>query len=31
MRRTPHPGIKGELRTFECEGCGEKIEMAVHD
>ena len=31
MRRTPHPELAGELRTFECKDCGAKTEMAVRD
>ena len=28
MRRTPHPTIKGEVRTFECRVCGKKTEKS---
>jgi transcription elongation factor Elf1 len=29
MRRTPHPKIKGEIRTFECKDCGKQTEKSV--
>ena len=29
IRRTPHPELKGELRTFECTDCKKQIEMIV--
>jgi transcription elongation factor Elf1 len=29
MRRTLHPKIKGEIRTFECKDCGKQTEKSV--
>jgi DNA-directed RNA polymerase subunit RPC12/RpoP len=29
MRRTPHPAIKGEIRTFECRQCGKHTEKSA--
>jgi hypothetical protein len=26
---SPHPELKAELRTFECEGCGKQTELIV--
>ena len=31
VRRTPHPAVKGELRTFECRECLKQTEMTVKD
>ena len=31
MRRTPHPDLKAEVRTFKCMDCKKQIGVTVKD
>ena len=31
MRRSPHPKLKAEIRTFECIDCKQQTAMTVND